>query len=63
MILVNDSTYSHLPQIQEFFAKYPNAGSGARARQQALEEVETNIRWIDNHADLLHSWFLKQANQ
>ncbi|KAK3888871.1 hypothetical protein Pcinc_007085, partial [Petrolisthes cinctipes] len=52
-----------LSDIQEFFARYPEAGSGSRARQQALEEVETNIRWIDNHADLLHSWFLKQQQQ
>lgn len=50
-----------LQDIRAFFAKHPKAGSGARARQQALEKVEENVRWIDNHAALLHSWFLKQS--
>ncbi|KAG7170009.1 glutamyl aminopeptidase-like [Homarus americanus] len=51
-----------LMEMKEFFEKYPNAGSGARSRQQALEEVEGNIKWINQHGDSLYDWFLKQNN-
>nr|XP_045603518.1 glutamyl aminopeptidase-like [Procambarus clarkii] len=50
---------SQLQEMKEFFAEFPNAGSGARARQQALEEVEGNIKWVEKHEDSLYRWFLE----
>jgi len=32
--------------MKELFARYPNAGAGASARKQALDQVNMNIEWI-----------------
>ncbi|CAG0886917.1 unnamed protein product [Cyprideis torosa] len=42
------STFKSQVKLEEmlaFFAKYPEAGAGARAREQALETVRNNIKW------------------
>lgn len=44
------------PQMKEFFAKYPDAGAGARAREQALETVENNIKWLNTYKPALEIW-------
>ena len=40
----------------EFFAKYPDAGAGAREREQALETVTKNINWLKNNKRDLENW-------
>ena len=45
--------------MNEFFTKYPDAGAGARARQQALETVQNNINWLKTNKPLVDTW-LKQ---
>ncbi len=42
--------------MKEFFAKYPDAGAGARAREQALETVQNNIKWLNNNKKDLENW-------
>ncbi len=42
--------------MKDFFAKYPNAGAGARGREQALETVENNIKWLKVNKPALESW-------
>jgi glutamyl aminopeptidase len=42
--------------MKAFFAQYPEAGAGARARQEALENVQNNIRWIANYKKVLGDW-------
>ena len=44
--------------MKEFFAKYPDAGAGARAREQSLETVMKNISWLKNNKPDLEEWLL-----
>jgi hypothetical protein len=32
--------------MNQLFARYPNAGAGASARKQAIDQVNMNIEWI-----------------
>ncbi|XP_068219694.1 glutamyl aminopeptidase-like [Palaemon carinicauda] len=52
-----------LEDLMDFFQKYPEAGSGVRARQQAIEEIQKNIAWIEKYEDTLHTWFMKNAGK
>lgn len=45
-----------LEEMQEFFAKYPESGSGELNRQQALETVTSNIRWDETHGETIFNW-------
>lgn len=42
--------------MKAFFAKYPDAGAGARAREQAIETVENNIKWLKTNKPDLEKW-------
>ncbi|XP_037793094.1 glutamyl aminopeptidase-like [Penaeus monodon] len=55
------TTERELQDMKEFFADNPEAGSGTRAREQALEEVVKNIKWIGRHEEELHQWFVANA--
>jgi len=46
-----------LRDAEEFFRREPEAGAGARARQQALEVGRRNSRWLRDHRDHLGDWF------
>ncbi|KAF8795593.1 Glutamyl aminopeptidase like protein [Argiope bruennichi] len=50
------TTEKQLEEMRSFFAKYPDAGAGKRRRQQALEAVQNNIRWIEGHVQGLKEW-------
>ncbi|PSN55624.1 hypothetical protein C0J52_04058 [Blattella germanica] len=43
-------------EMEAFFEKYPNAGAGAKARTQALERVQNNIKWLKHHKTTLENW-------
>jgi glutamyl aminopeptidase len=45
-----------LDQLKAFFALHPEAGAGARARKQAVEQVENNIRWLGQHGEAIRAW-------
>jgi glutamyl aminopeptidase len=45
-----------LLQMKEFFAKYPDAGAGARAREQSIETVQNNIQWLKMNKPDLENW-------
>lgn len=45
--------------MQFFFAKYPEAGAGAAARQQALETVANNIKWLEKYKTVIEDWIKK----
>ena len=44
-------------QMEEFMAKYPEAGASTGARKSALETVENNIKWAEKHLGQVVSWF------
>ncbi|CAH2300766.1 glutamyl aminopeptidase [Pelobates cultripes] len=50
------NTPVQLWQMENFFARYPNAGAGETPRKQALETVNNNIAWIEMNKDGIKSW-------
>lgn len=42
--------------MKRFFERYPEAGTGAVYRAQALEAVETNINWLERNAKKIDEW-------
>lgn len=57
------TSQNQLDDLEEFFKKYPEAGSGARARKQAVEEIKKNVAWINKYKEPLYHWFLKQSGK
>ncbi|CAH2076272.1 unnamed protein product, partial [Iphiclides podalirius] len=45
-----------LAEMQEWFAKYPEAGAGESARRRALETVQNNIRWATTQKPAVAAW-------
>ncbi|XP_013411098.1 glutamyl aminopeptidase [Lingula anatina] len=56
------NTKFHLAQVEEFFAKYPDAGAGERGRKQAIEGIKRNIAWIEKHEMTLVDWLNNNSN-
>lgn len=54
------STARKLSEMEEFFAKYPEAGAGELNRQQALETVRSNIRWVEAYSSTILDWLNSQ---
>ncbi|XP_066157252.1 glutamyl aminopeptidase-like isoform X3 [Euwallacea fornicatus] len=50
------STDSKLAEMEEFFAKYPEAGAGATSRRTALETVKQNINWLTSYRSTVEGW-------
>lgn len=44
--------------MNAFFEKYPNAGAGAGARLQAIENVKNNIEWLKKNKIDVETWFM-----
>ncbi|KAH8273103.1 hypothetical protein KR018_001059 [Drosophila ironensis] len=57
------STQTKLEEMEQFFAKYPEAGAGTAARQQALEAVKANIKWLTVNKDAVGAWLSAYAQQ
>ncbi|XP_017084588.2 glutamyl aminopeptidase isoform X2 [Drosophila eugracilis] len=57
------STETKLEEMQQFFAKYPDAGAGTTARQQALETVKANIKWLAVNQAQVGEWLANYAQQ
>lgn len=52
------NTELRLWQIQSFFDKYPEAGAGAKPREQVLETVKNNIEWLKQNRNSIREWLL-----
>lgn len=50
-----------LQQVQDFFNKYPDAGAGARGRQNALEDIKANIQWKKNNEKKITDWLCQNT--
>ncbi|KAH8243515.1 hypothetical protein KR032_008161 [Drosophila birchii] len=57
------STQTKLEEMEQFFAKYPEAGAGTAARQQALEAVKANIKWLAVNKDKVGEWLANYVQQ
>uniref|UniRef100_A0A182N6L7 glutamyl aminopeptidase n=1 Tax=Anopheles dirus TaxID=7168 RepID=A0A182N6L7_9DIPT len=54
------TTRARLTELEDFFARYPEAGAGAAARRQAIETIENNISWLERNEANVATW-LKEA--
>lgn len=50
------ATQEKLDEMEAFFALYPEAGAGEQYREQALETVKTNIRWVADNSQQIQDW-------
>lgn len=57
------STKYQLEELQRFLASNPEGGAGARARKQAVEQVENNIRWLEEHSGVIEAWLEKRGSK
>ncbi|KAG5671182.1 hypothetical protein PVAND_001393 [Polypedilum vanderplanki] len=55
------SSEIRLKEMQNFFNEYPEAGAGANARKQALENIQNNIKWLKNNKQSIGD-FLQSLN-
>lgn len=46
-------------KAEEFFRKYPDAGAGSRAREQARESIQRNTDWMENNAENIKTWLIQ----
>ncbi|KAL1492044.1 hypothetical protein ABEB36_012545 [Hypothenemus hampei] len=56
------TTQDKLDEMEEFFAKYPNAGAGASSRSRALENVQQRINWLANYKTAVENWIVAVSN-
>ncbi|XP_044317734.1 glutamyl aminopeptidase-like, partial [Drosophila rhopaloa] len=57
------STQTKLEEMQQFFTKYPEAEAGTAARQQALETVKANIKWLTVNKAQVGEWLASYVQQ
>lgn len=55
-------TQTKLDEMEQFFAKYPEAGAGTAARVRALETVKNNIVWLAENLASVDAWLEKQQS-
>ncbi|XP_061890860.1 glutamyl aminopeptidase [Entelurus aequoreus] len=55
------STDLQLWKMEHFFTLTPDAGAGEMSRQQALETVKNNIRWIRRNENEISAWLQRNA--
>ena len=52
----NFATIQKKEEMLEFFSQYPDAGAGASARKQALENIDNNMKWLANNQKVIAGW-------
>ncbi|XP_034826979.1 glutamyl aminopeptidase isoform X1 [Maniola hyperantus] len=56
------NTDQRLKEMEEFFARYPEAGAGESSRERALETVRNNIQWVTTHLSVVSTWLEEAVN-
>lgn len=63
-LLYDIERVSLLRQVRSFFSSLrAETGAELRCIQQALENIEENIRWMDKNLPLLKAWLHRTADQ
>lgn len=57
------ASQTKLEEMQQFFAKYPEAGAGTLAREQALATVKANIKWLELNKSPVADWLATYAEK
>ncbi|XP_037030240.1 glutamyl aminopeptidase isoform X2 [Bradysia coprophila] len=55
------STKTKLEEVNAFFVKYPEAGAGAAARRQTIEDITNRIKWLENNQESVAQWLNENA--
>lgn len=50
------NTNTKLSEVNAFFAKYPEAGAGAAAREQTIQDITNRIKWLENNEQKVAGW-------
>lgn len=50
-------------QVNEFFLNNPNAGAGAAARNQTIQDIENRIQWLENNQQKVADWLNTYIDQ
>ncbi|XP_055614924.1 aminopeptidase A isoform X1 [Toxorhynchites rutilus septentrionalis] len=57
------SSSVRLNELEDFFKRYPEAGAGATARVQALENISNNIKWLERNQQNVADWLKNEVAQ
>lgn len=57
------SSQTKLDDLSAFFIKYPEAGAGAAARKEAVQNIENNIHWLKNNEAKVVEWLDKHFTE
>ncbi|XP_077477502.1 glutamyl aminopeptidase [Stigmatopora argus] len=60
-LAINYNTAEQLWKMEHFFSLTPDAGAGVIPRQQALESVKNNIKWIQANEEEIRVWLEKNS--
>ncbi|XP_077588151.1 glutamyl aminopeptidase [Stigmatopora nigra] len=60
-LAINYNTHQQLWKMEHFFHLTPDAGAGVIPRQQALESVKNNIKWMGANQDEIRLWLEKNS--
>ncbi|QQP53516.1 Uncharacterized protein FKW44_006021, partial [Caligus rogercresseyi] len=55
------TTPLQLEEVELFFKKYPDGGAGSRGRDQGIEKIKNNIKWLSLHQKDIESWLTTQG--
>lgn len=50
------NTELKLQEVKDFFDRHPEAGAGAAARQETLENIQNRIKWLENNKESVAEW-------
>lgn len=50
------NTELKLQEVKDFFERNPEAGAGAAARQETLENIQNRIKWLENNKESVSDW-------
>ncbi|ELT93925.1 hypothetical protein CAPTEDRAFT_205328 [Capitella teleta] len=55
------TTQFELQQVEDFYEQYPDAGPGARSREESLDSIRNNIKWRERSEHVIAQWLEKNA--
>ena len=60
-LLSRFNTKYELSKVVEFMQKYPDQGVASAAFANGIENINTNIRWMEQNAKVLTDWLKENA--
>lgn len=60
-LLSRFNTKYELSRVMDFMEKYPDQGVATASFSQGVENINTNIRWMETNAKTLTEWLKENA--